>query len=114
MTVRQYINVEFETSTVRTQQYITFERQCKKELKAILKPYGINLHKFLGNHFEWSAVLEREGNFVYVHISDVRWWDWYNDVLIRTMEHDSDWHGGSNHKCTFAEIGKYADSLLSK
>ena len=113
MTVKSYRNVQFYTGTRRTEQYITFEKQCKKELKAMLKPYGINIHRFNGNHFEWSAVLERDGKFIYVRLDDVRFWDWYNDILIRTMAHESDWHGGANNKCTFAEIGKYAEKLLN-
>lgn len=113
MKVKDYIGIEFESGTRRTQQYINFEKQCCKELNAMIKPRGINLHKFLGNHFEWSAVLEKDGKFVYVHISDVRFWDWYNDVLIRTMAHDTDWRGGSNHKCRFDEIGEYAERLFN-
>ena len=113
MKVKSYIGVEFESGTRRTQQYINFEKQCRKELNEMIKPRGINLHKFNGNHFEWSAVLEKDGKFVYVGISDVRFWDWYNDVLIRTMAHDNDWHGGQNHKCAFNEIGEYAEKLFS-
>lgn len=113
MKIKDYVGIEFESSTRRTEQYVAFERQCKKELKAMLKPRGINLHKFYGNHFEWSAVLEKDGKFVYVRINDVRGWDWYNDVLIRTMAHDKDWRGGENCKCAFNEIGDYADKLFS-
>lgn len=113
MKVKDYRNVVFETSTIRTEQYITFEKQCRKELKSMLKPYNINIHKFLGNHFEWSAVLEKDGKYVYVHISDVRWFDWYDDVLIRTMKHDKDWTGGINNNCMFNEIGEYAEKLFN-
>ena len=52
MKVKDYIGIEFESGTRRTQQYINFEKQCCKELNAMIKPRGINLHKFLGNHFE--------------------------------------------------------------
>lgn len=114
MKVKDYVGIEFESSTMRTEQYVAFERQCKKELKAMLNEYGINLHRFYGNHFEWDAVLERNGKFVYVRISDVRYWDWYNDVLIRTMAHDKDWTGGHNNRCAFNEIGEFANKLLSR
>lgn len=112
MKVIDWQNVEFATSTCRTQQYINFENQCRRELKKQLEVHGIKLHKFNGNHFEWSAVLEKDGKFVYVRMSDVRWWDWYNDILIRTMAHDTDWHGGQNHKCAFDEIGKTTNKLF--
>ena len=55
-----------------------------------------------------SALVVKDGKFIYVSISDVRYWDWYNDVLIRTMAHDKDWHGGSNNRCAFNEIGDTA------
>jgi hypothetical protein len=112
MKVKDYINVKFESGTRRTKQYIQFENVCKRELKKQCAERGIKLHKFNGNHFEWSAVLERGGKFVYVHMSDVRFWNWYDDMLVRTMAHDSDWHGGSNNKCSFDEVGEVADNLL--
>ena len=114
MKVKDYVGIKFESSTMRTPQYVAFERQCKKELKAMLKEYGINLHRFDGNHFDWDAVLERNGKFVYIRIGDVRCWDWYNDVLIRTMAHDKDWTGGHNNQCAFHEIGEFADRLLNQ
>ena len=111
--VKSYINERFYSSCSRTAQYIEFEKACKRELKLMCNKFGINIHKFLPNHFEWSAVLERNGKFVYVHISDVRYWNWYDDILIRTMAHDEDWRGGMNNKCTFAQIGEMADKLLN-
>ena len=113
MKVKDYVGLEFESSTRRTPQYVTFEKRCKKELSAMLKEHGINLHKFYGNHFEWCAVLEKGGKFVYVGMSDVRFWLWYDNILIRTMEHDKDWRGGQNHKCAFNEIGEYAEKLFN-
>lgn len=111
--VKTYRNYRFESSCIRTNEYIMFERQCKKELTAQCKKFGIKVHKFLGNHFEWSAVLEKNGKFVYVSISDVRFWNWYDEVLIRTMAHDSDWRGGNNNRCTFDKIGESAERLFN-
>lgn len=112
--VKSYRGYRFESSSIRTMEYIMFERQCKKELAAQCRKFGIVIHKFLSNHFEWSAVLEKSGKFVYVAISDVRYWnDWYDDVLIRTMAHDCDWRGGSNNSCSFDKIGEFADKLFN-
>ena len=112
--VKSYIKQHFYSSSIRTEQYITFEKQCKHELKQQCEKFGIKIHEFLPNHFEWSAVLEKDGKFVYVRISDVRFWDWYNDILIRTMKHDSDWTGGSNNTCSFDMIGSMADKLFNE
>ena len=110
--VKSYRNQEFESSCGRTEQYAEFERACKRELKKQCVKLGINIHKFYPNHFEWSAVLEKGGKFVYVSISDVRWWDWYDDVLIRTMAHAEDWRGGRNNSCSFDKIGETAEKLF--
>lgn len=115
MKVKQYINHQFESSCDKTTEYAAFERQCRKELKAMGKEAGFNLHAFNPNHFEWSAVLEKDGKFIYVGISDVRFWkDWYNKVLIRTMAHAEDWRGGANNYCRFDEIGSKATSLWER
>jgi len=110
--VKSYKGKKFASSYYRSEEYIAFERACKRELKKQCVARGINIHKFYPNHFEWSAVLEKGGKFVYVSISDVRWWDWYDDVLIRTMAHAEDWHGGSNNSCSFDKIGEFADKLF--
>jgi len=111
--VKSYKGKEFYSSCGRTEQYAEFERACKRELKKQCVKLGINIHKFYPNHFEWSAVLEKGGKFVYVSISDVRWWDWYDDVLIRTMAHAEDWRGGSNNSCSFDKIGETAERLFN-
>ena len=108
MTIEQYNGYAFKSSCEKTPEYAAFEKQCKKELKAQCEKAGFNLHSFHPNHFCWSAVLEKDGKFIYVSLSDVRYCKWYNDVLIRTMAHDKDWHGGNNNRCAFNEIGDTA------
>ena len=36
---------------------------------------------------------------MYMSISDVRYFpcEWVENILIRTMQHDKDWSGGTNH-----------------
>lgn len=112
MKVKDYYkkNFEFSSGGIAGEDYREFEKQCKKELKQIVGGYGFTLHKFNKNHYCWSAVLERDGKYVYVSMSDVRWFDWYK-VLVRTMKHETDWTGGSNNHCNFDEVGMMADRL---
>ena len=113
MEVSKYIGHQFQSSCGRTPEYAEFEKQCKRELKTQCKEAGINLHRFNSNHFQWSAVLEKDGKFVYVSLPDVRFESkWYYNVLIRTMAHAEDWTGGSNKYCLFGSIGKIAAWLL--
>ena len=111
--VKSYKDQSFESSCYRTPQYIEFEKACRRELKKQCAAFGINIHSFHPNHFEWSAVLERDGKFVYVSLSDVRYWNWYDSVLVRTMKHDKDWTGGSNNNVPFDKIGEFANKLFN-
>lgn len=112
MSVRDFKGYPFESASYRTPEYVAFEKICRRELAAQCRKFGFKIHKFCPNHFEWSAVLEKDGQYVYVRMSDVRFWDWYNDILIRTMKHAEDWHGEENNRCAFNEIGKTADYIL--
>lgn len=115
MSVKDFKGYYFESDVVRTAEYIAFEKQCRKELSEQCKNFGFKIHKFNPKHFEWSAVLEKGGEYVYVSLSDVRSWkNWYDNVLIRTMKHETDWTGEENNKCSFNEIGTYANILLEK
>ena len=112
--VKSYKGQHFYSSCGRTEQYAEFERACKRDLKKQCVKLGFNIHSFNSNHFEWSAVLEKGDRFIYVSISDVRYWNnWYDDVLVRTMAHDKDWHGGNNTYCSFDKIAEQAEYLLN-
>lgn len=113
--VKDYIGYRFSSGVTTGEDYRKFERTCRTSLTRMCKPYGINLHKFYKNHYSFDAVLERGGKFVYVSMSDVRFWDdWYSHVLIRTMAHAEDWRGGVNEFCAWDEIGEYADKLFNE
>lgn len=112
MKVKDWKNVVFESSTNRTKQYILFERQCKKELIQQCEKNDLILHSFHPNHFEWSAVVRKNDKFIYIHLGDVRFSNWYDDALVRTMAHPTDWRGGKNNKCRFDQIGEIANNLL--
>lgn len=94
-------------------------RQFQKEYKALLKNIGndieMQLHSFNPNHYEFSAVMQSNitDKFYYISISDVRYWtnEWANKILYRTMEHDKDWRGGSNHQSTLGELMENLEEL---
>ena len=80
---------------------------ARKEFKTIAKKIGANV-KFSPNTFEWTAFFERNGKYVYVSVSDVRYWKWYDSVLFRTALDDHDYTGGANNYCSYDRL---ADSL---
>ena len=117
MDYNKWLNHTFSYGTDPLPDYVEFQRKMRFDLKRIAKNNNLELHSFNKNHYEFSAVLKdiHEDKFIYVSISDVRYWknEWYNHVLIRTMEHDKDWTGGSNHYCKWEEIGMKARELIN-
>lgn len=98
--MKKWLHKEIEDyGGVTSPSYKEFERNYRSYLRRVCKKIGANLHSFSPSHYEFSAVLEKDGKFVYFSISDVRYWqnEWYKHILIRTMAHDKDWHGGINH-----------------
>jgi hypothetical protein len=66
------------------------------------------------NHYCFSVVIKRDDErFVYVSISDVRYFrdEWNKSVVYRTMEHEKDWKGGSNHYANINELEKGIENL---
>lgn len=106
--LEDYTDYEFETSTTRTQEYMTFERKYKNHLKRIL-PEDYSLHSFSGNHFCFSCVIKSNTNeFIYLSIPDVRYYpnEWKNNILIRQMEHEKDWLGKRNFYTNLKSLPK--------
>lgn len=115
MNYNYWKNYRFSSGTTTGNDYKQFQKEMKSDLKKQAKKEHFVVYKFLPNHYEFSAVLKKEDieKYIYISISDVRFFinEWYNRVLIRTMEHDKDWTGGSNQYCKWTEVGKYANRL---
>ena len=116
-TMSRWLGHKFSTGSFPGEDYLKFQRNAKADLKKNAESYGFEIHKFSKNHYSFSAVLNEKNSekFIYVSISDVRFWqdEWANHVLIRTMAHDSDWTGGHNNYCTWDEIGEKAKRLVA-
>lgn len=100
-TLRGWLGFQFESSSGLTEEFANFARNYKKFLSHLK---GLELAGFSRGHFYISAFLKNTatGKLVYISSSDVRYFrdKWYNDVLIRTAEHDKDYTGGSNERAT--------------
>ena len=117
-TMQKWLGFHFSTGSYTGEDYRSFQRNAKADLKKQIIPAGFELHAFNGNHYEFSAVLKyiATGKFIYVSIPDVRFWqdEWAHDVLIRTMAHDKDWTGGPNNRCEWDEIAETAKRLVER
>lgn len=118
MKINEWKNHEFSTGGIAGEDYKKFQRQMKTDLKKQAVKEGFELHSFDPGHYEFSAVLSKQiGNeerFIYVSISDVRFFKnhWADHVLVRTMKHDHDWTGGRNTFCRWEDVAEHAVSLL--
>ena len=115
-TMSTWLGYKFSTGSFPGEDYLKFQRNARASLKKMAEENGFELFNFSKNHYCFSAVLRKKDSdhFIYVSIQDVRTWqdEWANQVLIRTMAHESDWTGGYNNYCTWDEIGEKAKSLV--
>ena len=111
----KWVNNRFDCDVLTT-KYEQFERDCKSDLKKMASENGLELYEFHKNFFYFSAVLTDGEKFVYVSISDVRYFGWNSDteVLVRTMKHAKDWTGGMNNYCTWNRVGEVARKLIDR
>lgn len=111
--LEDYTDYEFESSTTRTEEYISFERKYRNFIKNNL-PDGYSLHEFSGNHFCFSCVIKSNTNeFIYLSIDDVRGGHnhWKNHILIRQMRHEKDWFGKGNFYTTLKTLTRDLEHL---
>jgi len=112
--IKDWLDVEFKSSSMPTEQFSLFSREIKKVLKKTLSDY--ELASWNRGHFEFSCFFKKDGKYIYISSSDVRHFknEWYNKLLIRTAEDDKDYTGGSNNFSTLENIKEMTDSLLSR
>lgn len=117
--LRGWFGHEFSSGYFPGEDYRAFQGEYAKWLRKALPGYSVDVHR---NHYEFSAVVTRkcsEGRptrHVYLAISDVRFFpkSWYSSVLVRTMEHATDWTGGRNTYCAIGYIPKRVDELMAQ
>lgn len=105
--IKQWLYYTFESSSCLTEEFSQFAREYKKAIKDIL-PNNCEIINYNRGHFEVSLFVKNATTkkLVYISISDVRHSpnSWYNNILIRTAQHDKDWTGGSNNFTTFPDL----------
>lgn len=87
--------------------YKEFESKYIRYLKRLCKKNEWTFIQANKNHYLFSAVILRnDGQHVYISISDVRYFrnSWHNNILVRTMAHAKDWHGGANYHYSLDEL----------
>jgi len=113
--MEDYLTVEFESSSDTTPQFASFARKYKNAIKKQLEAHGFELVEWIRGHFYCSGFAKKSGKYIYFSCSDVRYFSngWYDDLLVRTAEHDKDYTGGSNNWATLNTLGEVADKLVA-
>lgn len=113
--LRPFVDYQFSSGGVAGPDFLSFNTKFRNAIKKLL-PAGYTLHSWSKGHYECSGVIKTpENKFIYISISDVRFWmnEWFTSVLIRTMEHDKDWRGGMNHYTSLFAFTKDVERLYA-
>lgn len=110
---------EFQSSTVKTEQFKAFARGFKSVVKEQLEGRNLELSSYSVGHFDVSGFIRTIGTeerYAYFSVSDVRHFsdEWANHILLRTAAHLKDYSGGKNNYTSLDSFGEQVDSLLER
>ena len=112
-TLQPFVNYVFSSDIYIRNDFISFNAKYRNAIKKLL-PNGYEIHEWIRGHYYCSAVIkDAEGRFIYMSIGDVRLFpnEWAENILIRTMKHDKDWTGGTNHRTDLMNFTKDIQKL---
>jgi hypothetical protein len=90
------LSFDFESSSIRTSQYLEFHKIFKKEFKELLNSYCKKIEISKPNHFDLTGFFElNNGKIYYISIGDLR--SDKDDMMIREAKNFRDYTGGSNN-----------------
>ena len=115
--LQKYLDYEFSTGVYTGEDYKSFERKYIHYLRALCKEQSWELCNPRKGHYEFSAsIRNREGNYIYVSIPDVRFWknQWYNHILIRCTRGEKDYRGYGNNYTHLTELAQTAQRLFER
>ena len=115
--LEKYLNYEFSSGGYTGEDYKTFERKYINYLRTLCKEQGWELSNPSKGHYEFSVFIRnREGNYIYVSLPDVRFWknQWYNHILIRCTRYEKDYRGCGNNYTHLTELAQTAQRLFER
>lgn len=114
--LEKYVNYEFSSGCYTGDDYKSFQTKYINYLRSICKNNHWRLVNVGKNHYCFSAFIKSaENKCVYISISDVRYFsnEWYDHILIRTAENETDYRGGFNNYTTLPDLEGTAAELLN-
>ena len=112
-TLESFVGHRFSSGGYIGDDFKSFNTKYRNAIKKLL-PNGYEIHSWNRGHYYCSAVIkDNDGRFIYMSIGDVRHWsnEWVYNILIRTMKHDKDWTGGTNHHTDLINFTKDIQKL---
>lgn len=114
--LEKYVNYEFSSGCYTGDDYKSFQTKYINYLRAVCRNNHWRLVNVGRNHYCFSAFIKSvENKCVYISISDVRYFsnEWYDHILIRTAENETDYRGGFNNYTTLSNLEGTAAELLN-
>lgn len=110
--LKKYLGYEFSSGCYTGSDYKSFQTKYINYLKAMCRENHWELVNVGRNHYCFSAFIKSaEGRYVYLSISDVRYFadEWFNNILVRTAKSEVDYRGGFNNYTNLEDlVGKVA------
>ena len=114
--LEKYVNYEFSSGCYTGDDYKSFQTKYINYLKSVCKNNHWRIVNVGKNHYCFSAFIKSaENKCVYISISDVQYFsnEWYDHILIRTAENETDYRGGFNNYTTLSDLEGTAAELLN-
>jgi hypothetical protein len=111
--MKKWKNYRFESSCYKTEEFKAFARDLKKYINKNLPPSSKLVNWSVG-HFYVSGFIQKGEQYVYFSVGDVRYCNWYDNVLIRTAAHDKDYTGGQNNYTSIEFFGQSVQNLFQR
>lgn len=107
-------NYNFESSSYSTPEFKQFSDDFAEYLIGTA-PDNFKVLEIYTGHFYISGFVVNDNDAIgYFSLSDVRYWDWYNEVLYRTAKSVKDFTGGSNNYTKLPNLWNSFEDLLKK
>lgn len=111
--MKKWKNHYFESSCYKTEDFKAFAGDLKKYINKNLPPSSKLVNWSVG-HFYVSGFIQKGEQYVYFSLRDVRGYDWYDNVLIRTAAHCKDYTGGRNNYTSIEFFGQSVQNLFQR
>lgn len=114
--LEEYLDYEFSSGGYTGEDYKQFENKYINYLRAMCGQNGWELVNVGRSHYEFCAFIKNNDKYVYLSISDVRFFqnEWYNHILIRTAISEKDYRGGCNNYTNLLNLENAVSQLMSR